>query len=66
MNYIITPDIPNDFLSIEYIQEIVTTLEITNCYLNYIFCALVWLIIIIVVFALYKLFYKILFGSSDI
>lgn len=65
MNNVVTPDVP-DITELEGLtQELINTLSVTNCYLNYIFCALIWVIIFIVVIALYKLLHRTLFMRND-
>ena len=65
MNNVVTPDVP-DLTQLEGLtEELIEMLSITNCYLNYIFCAMIWVIILIVVVALYKLLHKTFFMRND-
>lgn len=67
MNTVVTPDVPvSTEMCGELIQELINSVEITNCYLNYIFCALIWVIILTVLLILFKLLYRILFGRNDL
>lgn len=62
---VITPDVP-DITELEVLtQELIDTLSITNSYLNYIFCALIWVIIFIVAITLFKLLHRTLFKRND-
>ena len=63
---VVTPDAP-DLTQLEGLtEELIDTLSITNCYLNYIFCAIIWVIILIVVITLFKLLHRTLFMRNDL
>ena len=65
MNNVVTPDVP-DLTQLEGLtQELIDTLSITNSYLNYIFCAIIWVIILIVLITLFKLLHRTLFMRND-
>ena len=65
MNNVVTPDVP-DLTQLEGLtEELIDTLSITNSFLNYIFCAIIWVIILLVVVALYKLLHRTLFMRND-
>lgn len=61
----ITPDIP-DLSGLESsIQELNFKLDVTNAYLNYIFCGLIWVIILMVCTMLFRLLHNTLFKKND-
>lgn len=65
---VVSPAVPSD-VDLSSLETAIQTLSeqqiITNTYLNYIFCALIWIIILFIACALYKLLYNTLFMRTD-